>query len=77
MSDNDNAVKIYANQYVNKDGSKRYWGKFGGFEVTIFQGNPHPTKGTPQLNVYVKAVEDEPRPPRNNAPPHEDDDIPF
>ena len=72
----DNSTKIYARQYTSKKGNKYYWGKYGGYEIRIFKGREH--EGIPQLDVFVRTVDDEPRDP---APPQaqEDDDasVPF
>lgn len=76
MPDNDRGTKVYCQQYENKDGSKRYWGSYGGYEVTAFRGRPHPKTGKPQLDVYVKKVEQEPRDNFKDPPP-DDGDAPF
>ena len=71
----DGSVKIFAKQYVSKAGNKYYWGKFGGFEVRIFKGKPH--EGTPQLDVYVRQVDEERREDAPAQNDQDDDSIPF
>ena len=75
MSD-DGSVKIYAKRYISKRGTPYYWGRFSGYEIRIFKGREH--EGTPQLDVFVTQVEEEPRDP---APAQNQDDgdasIPF
>ena len=76
MSDDNNSTKIFAKQYTSRKGVKYYWGRYRGFEVRIFKGREH--EGVPQLDVYVREVDDEPRDP---APPQAQEDgdesIPF
>ena len=71
----DGSVKLFAKKYISKAGNPYFWGRFGGYEVRIFNGKPH--EGVQSLDVYVKPVEEE---PRNTPPPQaevSDDEIPF